>query len=123
MILLRARSGGATRAPRDPEGGANSMLLLEVASTLLIIASVWSKVSFALTLLRLPMGWLKVFVWYLIVSVSFIIGATALLLWLSCTATNTKRNGGFCVSSDILTPFLVFSGGTATRVSGPRIRG
>jgi len=112
MTVLRARSGGPARLSANSGSGANLMLILEVASTLLIAASVWSKVSFALTLLRLPMGWLKVFVWYLIISVTTVIGAAGLFLWISCTTTGGQRNAGFCLSPDILTPYLVFSGGT-----------
>lgn len=50
-----------------------------------ILAALWSKTSFAITLLRVSDGWIKRFVWFVIISVNIALGLSALFQFIHCT--------------------------------------
>jgi len=54
------------------------------AATLSVVASIWSKTSFALTILRLTTGKTRMFVWFLLISTNIAMGFTALFNWIHC---------------------------------------
>jgi len=56
-----------------------------VAGTFSILAAVLSKTSFAITLLRILNGWMKGFVWFIIISVNIAMGLSALFGWVQCS--------------------------------------
>ncbi len=49
-----------------------------------ILAAVWSKTSFAITLLRISDGWVRRFVWFVIITVNLVLGAAATVQWIQC---------------------------------------
>ncbi len=53
-----------------------------VAGFFSILAALWSKTSFALTLTRISDEWLLRIVWLIIVSTNLIMGASAIMLWI-----------------------------------------
>ena len=55
-----------------------------VSVTFSIMASSWSKVSFAVTLLRISDGWIRKFLWAAIVFCNLFFGLAALFWWVSC---------------------------------------
>jgi len=49
-----------------------------------ILAAVWSKTSFAVTLLRISEGGVKRFIWFVVITVNLVLGATATIQWIQC---------------------------------------
>ncbi|KAL2126602.1 hypothetical protein VTI74DRAFT_562 [Chaetomium olivicolor] len=49
-----------------------------------VLAAAWSKTSFALTLLRLVQGWMKAFIWVIIITMNLILGTAMLFMWIKC---------------------------------------
>jgi hypothetical protein len=49
-----------------------------------ILATCWSKTSFAMSLLRISNGWVKWFVWFIIISVNLVLGSNGALQWAQC---------------------------------------
>jgi hypothetical protein len=96
----------------------NFVLLLRasnVTATLSIIASIWSKTSFALTVLRLADGWLRRLVWFLIASINVAMGVTALLAWIHCTPLEKlwdSQAEGTCWPREIVQYYNFFSAGS-----------
>jgi hypothetical protein len=56
-----------------------------VSVTFSIIAASWSKISFAVTLLRITDGWIKWFLWVAIALINILFGLGATFFWVSCT--------------------------------------
>jgi len=87
-------------------------LLANIGATFSILAAVWSKTSFAITLLRITQGWLWVAVWCIIVTMNVAMGLSALFVWIQCTPVEKSWNPlleGTCFSRDTIIDFLVFS--------------
>ncbi len=51
-----------------------------------VLSAAWSKTSFALTILRLSGAhrWLRVLIWFLIITVNAILGVAMLFMWIKC---------------------------------------
>ncbi|KAH8881980.1 hypothetical protein GQ53DRAFT_734537 [Thozetella sp. PMI_491] len=49
-----------------------------------ILAALWSKTSFALTMLRISEGWVRSFIYFVIVTVNLVLGASAVIQWVQC---------------------------------------
>ncbi|KAK3293048.1 uncharacterized protein B0H64DRAFT_376020 [Chaetomium fimeti] len=49
-----------------------------------ILATCWSKTSFAISLLRISTGRTRVFVWFIIVSVNLVLGSIGVIQWVQC---------------------------------------
>jgi hypothetical protein len=50
-----------------------------------ILSTVWSKTSFAITLLRLSSSpWMKWLIWFIIISVNIVLGFSAAIMWIQC---------------------------------------
>lgn len=49
-----------------------------------ILAAAWSKTSFGITLLRIASGWVRWFIWFIIVSVNVVLGVSAAIMWTRC---------------------------------------
>jgi hypothetical protein len=56
-----------------------------LAGTFSILAAVLSKTSFALTLLRVLRGWMKVLLWFIIATINIAMGLSALFGWVQCS--------------------------------------
>ena len=49
-----------------------------------ILATCWSKTSFAISLLRISTGRTRAFVWFIIVSVNLVLGSNGVIQWVQC---------------------------------------
>lgn len=56
-----------------------------VVATLSIVANIYSKTSFALTLIRLTEGTLKALIIFFLITIHAISSTAAILLWTTCT--------------------------------------
>lgn len=61
------------------------LLHTNLGGTFSILAALWSKTSFAITVLRISDGWTKKFVWFVIVSVNVALGLSIAITWCQCT--------------------------------------
>ncbi|KAB5518153.1 hypothetical protein GE09DRAFT_1066142 [Coniochaeta sp. 2T2.1] len=60
------------------------LLHSNMAGSFSILAALWSKTSFAITVLRISAGWTKKFVWFIIVSVNIALGLSIAFTWGQC---------------------------------------
>ncbi|KAJ9136866.1 Integral membrane protein [Pleurostoma richardsiae] len=60
------------------------LVVSTIAGFLLILSAVWSKTSFAITLLRISDGWIKRFVWFVIITINIALGVSALFQFIQC---------------------------------------
>jgi hypothetical protein len=91
------------------------LLLLGTASgTPAIMGAAWSKTSFAITMLRVTEGKVKVLIWFIIVTVNLALGGSALIAWIQCTPINKGWDSdvqGTCWDPQVNVNFGIFSGG------------
>ncbi|KJR87294.1 uncharacterized protein SPSK_01738 [Sporothrix schenckii 1099-18] len=64
-----------------------------LSGTLVLLAACWSKTSFAFTLLRLPIGWMRPLVWTIIVTLNVSMHLSALSIWIECPAAPPSVSG------------------------------
>ncbi|KXX73951.1 hypothetical protein MMYC01_208728 [Madurella mycetomatis] len=81
-------------------------LPVNILSTLLIIANLWGKTSFAVTLLRLPVRWIRICVWCILVSMTVTLTASVILVWVECSPFKLPRK---CVPVEVSIKYNVFS--------------
>jgi hypothetical protein len=60
------------------------LLHSNMSGTFFILAATWSKISFAITVLRISNGWTKKFVWFVIISVNVALGLSVAFTWGQC---------------------------------------
>jgi len=98
----------------DQRNGPQLLLYINIAGTLSPTAVIWSKTSFAITLLRVTDGKVKAFVWFLIVSGNIAMGLSPLFLWVQCQPVEKSWNPfvpGHCWAPDVLMKYNIFSAG------------
>ncbi|ETS78578.1 hypothetical protein PFICI_10640 [Pestalotiopsis fici W106-1] len=84
-ITLAIQDGFGKHSWDIPFKNYPSMLFVSAfAGTFMIIGAAWSKTAFAVTLLRISTGWQKSFIWFIIVSVNAVLGASAVMTWARC---------------------------------------
>lgn len=88
-------------------------LPVNILSTLMIIANLWGKTSFAVTLLRLPVRWMRISVWYILTTLTLTLTASILLVWIEC---GPLKLAGGCVPIDVSIRYNVFSCGKGVLV-------
>lgn len=86
-----------------------------VRGTFAITSIAWSKTGFAITMLRLTDGWVKKFIWFLIVTVNISLGISALIQWVACTPLSSNwdprvPNSTCGVSTRTVLAYNLFSG-------------
>ncbi|KAK0717511.1 hypothetical protein B0T26DRAFT_710099 [Lasiosphaeria miniovina] len=82
--------------------------------TFSILAAMWSKTSFAVTLLRLVQGRTKAFVWFIIATVNILMGLNAIFLWVRCSPVQKTWNPyvpGTCWDPQVYPIFGMFAAG------------
>ncbi|KAK3316833.1 hypothetical protein B0H66DRAFT_478826 [Apodospora peruviana] len=85
--------GFASRNHEIKPGDLDTIRLISlIAGFFLILASGWSKTSFAITLLRLVVqpavhksDWVKRFLWFVIVTTNLAVGVSGFFQWVQCT--------------------------------------
>lgn len=89
-------------------------LLVNISGTFAILATAWSKTSFAITLLRISTGWIRALVWCIIASMNMLLGLSALFNWIQCTPFEKSWNPtveGTCYPMGKLIDYLMISAG------------
>ncbi|CAK7226338.1 hypothetical protein SEUCBS140593_006208 [Sporothrix eucalyptigena] len=77
-----------------------------------ILAAVWSKTSFAMTVLRISNGWMRWAIWFIIMSVNVVLGTSAVLQWIRCMPVQKifdSSIAGECLPQDVVTRYNTFS--------------
>ena len=85
----------------------------DIIVSLSILALIWSKVSFSVSLLRLTSGYTRAFVWFAIVTTHIFLGVNVVLFWVQCTPiakTWQPELAGTCWSMQIIVWYSIFSG-------------
>ncbi len=89
-------------------------LVSNVAGTFSILAALWSKTSFAMTVLRISTGWVRWTIWFIIMSLSVVMGAAAMFEWIHCTPiakTWDIRVKGSCWPQSVVVTYYMFTSG------------
>jgi hypothetical protein len=69
----------------DPKNFPKMPFVAVFAGFFSVLAACWSKTSFALTLYRLVHEtWIKLLIWFLIITLNAILGTAMLLMWIKC---------------------------------------
>ena len=79
-----------------------------------VLSASWSKTSFALTLIRLVDGWMKWFLWFLIVSMNIIMNLVIVFSFIKCTPVEKGWQAsvpGSCWNPLVATYYNIFAGG------------
>ena len=93
-----------------------TLLVMYVTGTFAIVGIIWSKTSFALTLLRLTKGRMHVLVWFLLVTTNVFLGLSAIFNWVQCTPIEKVWRvsvPGTCWPMTSLVNYHIFSAGMA----------
>jgi hypothetical protein len=80
-----------------------------IMTTLIQIGSIWSKVSFALTLLRITEGYMKLIVWSAIVGINIFMGLSAVFSWIGCGQASERLNISNCVNAVVVLDYGMFA--------------
>ncbi|KAK0703955.1 hypothetical protein B0T26DRAFT_657548 [Lasiosphaeria miniovina] len=79
-----------------------------------VLAATLSKTSFALTLLRLSERWMRVAIWFIIVTLNAIMGTAMLFMWIKCKPVARiwdKSVDGTCISEKKIIYLFQWSAG------------
>lgn len=97
-------------------------ILLGARATTTIVAIVWTKTAFAITLLRLTEGKVRLVCWFIIVSLSIAMGFSAAVPWISCTPVQKSWDRsvpGTCWGDDNVIKIWVGTGGKHSLLTSP----
>ncbi len=89
-------------------------IVANVAGTFSILAALWSKTSFAMTVLRISTGWTRRSIWFIIMTLNVVLGASATFQWTKCVPVQRIFNGsvpGECWPVNIVTNYNTFATG------------
>ncbi len=104
----------------DLQNMGRLVLLVSVAGSFSVTAAIWSKTSFAVTMLRLTHGWQKTLIWFIIITGNIAMGLSALFPWIQCTPVTKSWDilvDGTCWDPHVLVHYHIFSAGNAPRPS------
>lgn len=96
----------------DYPSGVKQLIAINAGGSLSITAAIWSKTSFAITLLKLTHGWLKSSIWVIIITMNIAMGASALFNWIHCTPVRKTWDpiiDGTCWDYSIVVNYNIFS--------------
>ncbi|KLU89502.1 hypothetical protein MAPG_08473 [Magnaporthiopsis poae ATCC 64411] len=93
---------------------SNTMALYGlIAISVVVMGQVWSKTSFAMTLLRITGPKTKIFVWFLIITINVFMTLGAIFFWVQCTpfskAWTPLMVGGQCWDPEINISYGIFA--------------
>ncbi|KAH6663969.1 hypothetical protein F5X68DRAFT_251174 [Plectosphaerella plurivora] len=80
-----------------------------IMTTLIQIGAIWSKISFALTLLRITEGYMRLIVWSAIVSINIFMGLSAVFSWIGCGQASERLNISNCVNAVVVLDYGMFA--------------
>ncbi|KAK0623837.1 hypothetical protein B0T14DRAFT_425921 [Immersiella caudata] len=98
--------------PFDIVNIEKTVMAISIGGTLSLTAAIWSKTSFALTLLRLTDGWLKNFIWFCIITTNIAMGLSALFVWVTCRPLEKAWHpfmAGTCWAPETIVQYNIFS--------------
>jgi hypothetical protein len=96
-----------------PANFSKIILYAEIAGTFAIVAAIWSKSAFAITMLRFSEGWMKYLIWFLLISMNIFLGLSAVFNFAQCVPIQKVWNptiSGRCWPTKTLVAYHVFSG-------------
>ena len=80
-----------------------------------ILGAMWSKTSFALTVLRISDGWTKKAIWFMVVSINVLMGFNALATYIQCTPVEKLwspfMTDGRCWPKEVIINYNIFTSG------------
>ncbi|KAH8889260.1 hypothetical protein GQ53DRAFT_690401 [Thozetella sp. PMI_491] len=86
-------------------------LSANLGQTFGLLAIVWSKTSFAFTLLRLVDGKIKALIWLIIISMNIAVCLEAMITWLQCDPVSRTWDPtvpGMCWQKDVINGYGIF---------------
>ncbi|KAI0879872.1 uncharacterized protein GGS22DRAFT_103692 [Annulohypoxylon maeteangense] len=93
---------------QDSQMGVHDVSLLTfITGTLFFIAAIWSKTSFAITLIRIAGPRLRVVLRIIIISMNGITCVSVILRWLQCRPTT--QDSGMCWNRDLILGVTIFA--------------
>lgn len=100
----------------DPSKIVGTRIISSTAGFFMILAAAWSKISFALTLLRITDGWTKRIVWAVIVTVSAVLFVSVLIQWFWCWPSYRiwdHNSPGRCLPRQVINGYNMAASGIA----------
>ena len=91
------------------ENLAKMPLVAYLMNSFALLSNVLSKTSFAITLLRIPMRWMRLSVWCIIILMNLAILTSVLFVWLSCVGSQSPAKGDRCVPGMSVIKYHMFS--------------
>ncbi|KXX82395.1 hypothetical protein MMYC01_201371 [Madurella mycetomatis] len=89
------------------------LLMSNTSGFFSILAAMWSKTSFAITVLRISDGWIKKFVWFVIISINVFMGFNALATYIQCSPTEKLwspfMSEGTCWPKQVIIDYNIFT--------------
>ncbi|CAK7225607.1 hypothetical protein SCUCBS95973_005923 [Sporothrix curviconia] len=90
-----------------------------ISGTVILLAACWSKTSFAFTLLRLPIGWMRALVWTIIITLNVLMHMSALSIWIECpfgAVTSKEAEARICIPIPVAVESGIVVGGYSAAV-------
>lgn len=78
----------------------------------------WSKTSFAITVLRISDGWVRRFIWVMIITINLTLGFGALSTYIQCTPSEKlwrPTMEGKCWPKETIIRYNIFTAGMICR--------
>jgi len=97
-----------------PENMSSMGLMGNFTGTFSILAAVWSKTSFALTLLRLMSGRMRILLWVIIATINIFMGLNAIFMWVRCSPPSKvwePFGPGTCWEENVYPSYGMFAAG------------
>ncbi|KAK4148684.1 hypothetical protein C8A00DRAFT_47524 [Chaetomidium leptoderma] len=88
------------------------LLFSNLSGSFSILAALWSKTSFAVTVLRISSGWMKPLVWFIIITVNACLGVAIVITWAQCTPIEKvwrPQLEGYCWPKGIQIHYNIFT--------------
>jgi hypothetical protein len=92
----------------------NLILVGLLSVTFDIIGQAWSKTSFAITILRISEGKIRIFIWFAIISMNVLLGLGAMSFWVQCSPIQKSWNPllpGTCWNPQVGIVYGIVAGG------------
>lgn len=91
------------------------LLMSNTSGFFSILAAMWSKTSFAITVLRISEGRIKWFIWFIIVTINASLGFGAMSTYLQCTPVEKLwmplMKEGKCWPKELIINYQAFTAG------------
>lgn len=114
MVQIQTAMGYGRHFYDIPIENSNTMALYGLITiTVVVMGQVWSKTSFAMTLLRITGPKTKIFVWFLIITINVFMTLGAIFFWVQCTpfskAWTPLMVGGQCWDPKVNISYGIFA--------------